>query len=105
MRERTKHAVYRIQRNVNNEGRKKKSTEFELVFCEFHKEEEETKQDDAAGGAAAEESKVSRAAETEKKDVVALTQLKITINYNSAIRQLRINYDNSKKNEEVWNHK
>ena len=105
MTKREKHAVYRIEKNVNNEGRKKKSTEFELVFCEFHKEEDETKQDDAARGAAAEENKVSGAEVTEKKDVVALTQLKITINYNSAIRQLRINYDNSKKNEEVWNRK
>ena len=41
---------------------------------------------------------------TEQKDLVVLTQLKIAINYNAAIKQLRISFDNSKKTEQVWNH-
>ena len=76
---REKHPIYRLEREIKNEGRKKKATEYEIAFCEVREEDEDGP--DVAGG---------DAEVVEENDVVALTQMKIEINYNATIKQLKI---------------
>ena len=90
---REKHPIYRLEREIKNEGRKKKATEYEIAFCEVRDEDED--RPGVADGDAA----------VEKNDVIALTQMKIAINYNVTIKQLKISFDGSKKSEHVVNRK
>ena len=90
---RPKHPVYRLERENKNDGRKKKTTEYEIAFCEV-REEGKDGPDQAGGDAAAEEN-----------DIVALTQVKIAINYDFRIKKLTISFDNNKKDDYVVNHK